>query len=182
MCAIRFGAGNQREVTLEKRPTSSHTITVQDPGGTAGFGRALGRLLAPGDVVGLCGDLGAGKTTLTRAIARGAGVPSKVPVNSPTFTILNLYEGEEVRLCHLDLYRLGDAMELEGIGLHDLLDERTALVVEWFELFPEAFDADHLRINIERTGEESRRFQLLTSGDASNELLAELRKALGPAA
>ncbi len=159
------------------QPTSEESFVIKDNEDTARFGRALGVSLAPGDVVGLCGELGAGKTTLTRAIARGAGVPKPVPVNSPTFTILNLYDATEIRICHLDLYRLADAQELEGIGLQDLLDERTALVVEWFELFPEAFDADHLRINIERTGIDGRRFHLIASGEASRELLREVTKA-----
>ncbi len=165
---------------MEIEPTSSHTVTVSSSKETGGFGRALGRLLAPGDVVGLCGDLGAGKTTLTRAIARGAGVPAAVPVNSPTFTILNLYDGRQLRICHLDLYRLSDGRDLEGIGLQDLLDERTALVVEWFDLFSDAFDSDHLRIQIERTSDQGRHFHLHATGESSCELLEELRKGSAP--
>ncbi len=169
---------------MTRQSTSKHTVIIKDDQGTMEFGHQLGASLAPGDVVGLCGDLGAGKTTLTRAIARGAGVPPEMPVNSPTFTILNLYDGAQIRICHLDLYRLVDSQELEGIGLQDLLDERTALVVEWFELFPEAFDADRLQISLERTGEESRLFHLDASGEVSNELLLELKKSLteGPGA
>lgn len=167
---------------MQGEPVTSYTITVTSDKGTAQFGRTLGRLLAPGDIVGLCGDLGAGKTTLTRAIARGAAVPANVPVNSPTFTILNLYDGKQIRICHLDLYRLADALDLEGIGLHDLLDQRTALVVEWFELFPDAFDADHLLINLERNGVTGRRFHLRANGDSSKELLGELSRAPLPTA
>ncbi len=155
-------------------PVLSHTIDVVDGDGTALLGRCLGRHLAPVDVVGLCGDLGAGKTTLTRAVARGAGVPPEVPVNSPTFTILNLYQGTALRICHLDLYRLGDADELEGIGLADLMDDSTALLVEWVDLFPEAFDPDLLLIRIERTGDTARRFRLDAGGDAGAELLREI--------
>jgi tRNA threonylcarbamoyladenosine biosynthesis protein TsaE len=172
--SVQIAAGG----VVANQPTSEETFIIRGEQDTARFGRALGVLLAPGDVVGLCGDLGAGKTTLTRAIARGAGVPPEMPVNSPTFTILNLYDGAQIRICHLDLYRLGDGQELEGIGLQDLLDERTALVVEWFELFPDAFDSDRLQINIERTGEAGRLFHLTASGEISGELLAELRKAL----
>lgn len=157
------------------KPTEPLVITANDEVQSAQLGERLGAALAPGDIVALCGDLGAGKTTLTRAIARGAGVPEKVPVNSPTFTILNLYDGAQLRICHLDLYRLASAEELEGIGLADLMDERTALVIEWFDLFPDAFDFDHLRIDITNTGPTARAYRLSAGGEASQELLAELK-------
>jgi tRNA threonylcarbamoyl adenosine modification protein YjeE len=155
---------------------SSVTFTATDEQESESLGFALGRALAPGDVVALCGDLGAGKTTLTRAIARGAGVPPDVPVNSPTFTIVNLYDAPSLRICHLDLYRLGDSQELEAIGLDDLMADGTALVVEWFDLFPGAFDPDHLRIEIAQMGATGRRYTITAGGSASHELLEEFKR------
>lgn len=147
-------------------------VEVGDETATEKFGLALGRSIGPGDVVGLVGRLGAGKTALTRAIAAGAGIPSSTVVNSPTFTILNIYDGPELDLYHLDLYRIEDLEELEGLALADLLDSGGALVVEWFDTFPEAFPEDALTVTIEITGESSRRFVLRAGGPRSWEVLA----------
>ena len=146
-------------------------VEVGDEAATEKFGLALGRSLGPGDIVGLVGRLGAGKTALTRAIATGAGIPPSTVVNSPTFTILNIYDGPDIDLYHLDLYRIEDPEELEGLALADLLDSGGALVVEWFDTFPEAFPADALTINIEITGEDSRRLMMRAGGPNSEELL-----------
>ena len=146
--------------------------------GTQRFGKAVGSVLQAGDIIGLVGDLGAGKTTLTRSIALGANVPQGTPVNSPTFTIMNLYKGQELQLCHLDFYRLESAEELEGLGLEDLMGTDTAFIVEWWERFDSALSDDILRIDIEHIGETSRRFSCRASGEGSRELLEEVADAL----
>lgn len=99
-------------------------------------GEILGGLLAPGDVVLLHGDLGAGKTTLTQGIARGLAVTDFV--QSPTFTLVAEHEGrfsngQAVRLYHLDLYRLTSVEELDDLGWDDLLSSADVVVVEWPE-------------------------------------------------
>ena len=144
---------------------------------TQALGTALGQLLSEESVVGLTGDLGAGKTTLTRSIAMGFGVPEGVPVNSPTFTLMNLYDGSHRTLCHLDFYRLDHVDELEGLGLGDLEDQGTAFVVEWFDRIPEAFD-DVLSLHLRVTGMESREVSLRSDGPRSKELLDSLRSRL----
>jgi len=165
----------RRKLTWEKDlETRQRIVEVEDEAATEKFGLDLGKVLAPGDVVGLVGNLGAGKTALTRAIAAGAGIPASTVVNSPTFTILNIYAGPELDLYHLDLYRIEDPEELEGLALADLLDSGGALVVEWFDTFPEAFPDDALTINIEITSENSRRFILEAGGPKSRELLEQL--------
>lgn len=101
---------------------------------TAALGARLGRGLRAGDVVLLYGDLGAGKTTFVRGLARGAGYRGRV--TSPTFALAHVYRARRLNLHHLDLYRLksGDASEL---GLDDLLgDPRGAVVVEWPQAVP----------------------------------------------
>ena len=128
--------------------------------------------------MGLTGDLGAGKTTLVRFVAAGAGVPREAPVNSPTFAILNIYEAPDLTLCHLDLYRLNSADELEGLGLDDLMAGPSALLVEWFERFPEAFPSDRLELAITNLGVDGRRFSFQATGEAGMELLNELRALL----
>jgi tRNA threonylcarbamoyladenosine biosynthesis protein TsaE len=151
------------------------TIDVPDERGTARLGRRIGRHLRPGDVVGLIGDLGAGKTALTRSIARGLGVPASVRVCSPTFTILNMYDGGRNPLYHLDLYRVSVAEELVGIGLDDLLSGDGIMVVEWLDRFPEPFGPDYLAVTIEATGDTSRRFTFTPHGPRAAQLLAVLR-------
>jgi tRNA threonylcarbamoyladenosine biosynthesis protein TsaE len=80
-------------------------LTFNDPAATQAFGESMGRALRAGDFLGLCGELGSGKTTLVRAIARGAGV-TPGEVSSPTFAILNRYQGGALVVHHADLYRL----------------------------------------------------------------------------
>lgn len=141
------------------------------------LGTALGRLLSEEDVVGLTGDLGAGKTTLTRSIALGFGVPEGVPVNSPTFTLMNLYEASGRRLCHLDFYRLDHVEELEGLGLGDLEHQGAAFVVEWLDRIADAFE-DVLSLHLRVTGMDSREVSLRSGGPRSTELLDSLRSGL----
>ncbi len=100
---------------------------TRSPAETEAAGEALGGLLRRGDVVLLTGDLGAGKTTLVRGIARGAG--SDAPVASPTFQLVRVYPGR-VQLAHVDLYRIDNPAELAELGLEELADQG-AVVVEW---------------------------------------------------
>jgi len=93
------------------------------------WGERLGRNIQPPLVVTIEGDLGAGKTTLTRAICRGYGVTAEV--TSPTFTIVHEYEGARSKVYHLDLYRLRDPRELVTVGWDDILSEKALVIVEW---------------------------------------------------
>jgi tRNA threonylcarbamoyladenosine biosynthesis protein TsaE len=93
------------------------------------WGERLGRNIQPPLVITIEGDLGAGKTTLTRAICRGYGVSADV--TSPTFTIVHEYEGARSTVYHLDLYRLRDSRELETLGWDDMLAEKALVIVEW---------------------------------------------------
>lgn len=152
-----------------------HTVLCSTEKDTQTLGEALGEALAPGDIVGLSGPLGAGKTRLSRAIGAGAGVVQGTVVNSPTFTILNVYDTADCPIFHLDLYRLTGTDDLESVGLPDMLEGHGILLVEWFDTFPDAFPADHLHIRIEISGEGKRQFTLTAHGDASSDLLEEFR-------
>src|SRR5438477_10067602 len=122
-----------------------HTFDSRSPDQTQALGRALGQLLAPGDVVALIGPLGAGKTAFAQGVARGLGVPADARVASPTFTIVNEHRGR-LTLYHVDLYRIGDATELDDIGLYEYLNGDGVCVVEWFDRVPEAQPPDRLEI------------------------------------
>ncbi|MBO9510838.1 tRNA (adenosine(37)-N6)-threonylcarbamoyltransferase complex ATPase subunit type 1 TsaE [Erythrobacter sp. A6_0] len=103
-------------------------LTLPDLNAVAALGRRIAAKLQPGDVVALSGDLGAGKTTLSRAILAAAGHAGEVP--SPTFTIIETYARTDPPMVHADFYRLDDPSELEEIGLDDYR-EGAALLAEW---------------------------------------------------
>jgi tRNA threonylcarbamoyladenosine biosynthesis protein TsaE len=126
---------------------------------TRKMGAQIAGGLQPGDVVALSGELGAGKTTLVRAILRALGVTEEVP--SPTFTLVQSYETETLVLYHFDLYRLGSTAELGELGIEDALDEG-AILVEWPENgLPARLLEDALRISIFADGPATRKIRLV---------------------
>lgn len=106
-----------------------HEVLSRSPAETEALGERLGERLRPGDVVLLTGDLGAGKTTFVRGVARGAGSPAQVA--SPTFQLVRMYSGR-VQVAHVDLYRIETPLELKDLGLDELADQG-ALLIEWGE-------------------------------------------------
>lgn len=111
----------------------------------------LPRILPPGLLVNLCGDLGVGKTTLVRGLLRGLGHAGRV--RSPTFTLMEIYEQTAISVCHLDLYRLADMDELEMLGIRDYLDGHWSVWVEWPQRVPELAAQADIDMNIDYTGE-----------------------------
>lgn len=120
---------------------------------TEALGEKFAQQLRGGDIVALYGDLGAGKTAFVRGAARGLGSHSRV--TSPTFTIVNEYDGR-IPLFHFDMYRLGGADELFGIGWDDYLARGGVCIVEWSENVREAFDGTEYTISIEKRSETER--------------------------
>ncbi len=131
--------------------TAEFRTTSQDE--TIALGRRLGALLEPGDVLVLTGDLGAGKTQLTKGIAAAMGVEDDV--TSPTFNILMIYPGERMDLDHFDLYRLESADELEDTGLFDLLGADGVCVIEWGEQFADEIGEERLDVFVTRLDDEA---------------------------
>ena len=129
------------------------TFVAESTEQTIALGERLGRLLAAGDVLVLTGDLGAGKTQLTKGIARGLGVEDDV--TSPTFTIGMVYEGGELPLYHFDLYRLEDVAELDDTGLFDVLGGDGPCVIEWGEQFADQLGDERLDVCIIRLDKQA---------------------------
>ena len=142
------------------------------PDETHEIGRRIGAAARPGTVLALSGALGAGKTQLTKGVARGLGVKSVV--NSPTFVLMNEHLGR-LRLYHVDAYRLGDAEEAAAAGL---LDERQAegvTVIEWADRLDGWLPAERLEIHLETPTDAPmhRRLRWIAAGRAHEELAAE---------
>ena len=131
------------------------TYSTHSADETIALGAQLASELPRRGVVLLIGNLGAGKTTLTKGIAMGLGVARPDEVSSPTFTLIHEY-GEPVRLYHIDLYRIEEAAELATLELEDLMDRDALVLIEWGERFAERMPKPRTEIRIERTGDEQR--------------------------
>ncbi len=128
---------------------------------TEAVGEALATTLSPGTVIAFTGDLGAGKTAFTRGLARGLGIGERV--TSPTFTIVNEYEGGRLPLFHFDMYRLESSEELFDIGWEDYLRRGGVCAVEWSEKVADAL-VGALRVDIRRGEGERGRVITVTGG------------------
>ena len=130
-------------------------VVTHSPEETRALGERLAGTLGPGTVVSFTGDLGAGKTAFISGMARGLGIEERV--TSPTFTIVNEYEGGRLPLFHFDMYRLGSADELFHIGWEDYLARGGVCAVEWSENVAEAIEDDAVRVDIARGEDENSR-------------------------
>ena len=138
------------KVELWERVTEAEAETVDE-------GRRLAEDLVPGDRLGISGPLGAGKTALVRGLCEGLGV-DREHVSSPTFAIVNTYEGRAPVL-HVDLYRVSDMDEVEATGLLDLADS-SVMLIEWVDRVPELLSKGTLHVEIEDLGGDRRRLRL----------------------
>jgi tRNA threonylcarbamoyladenosine biosynthesis protein TsaE len=137
-------------------------FTTHSPEETIALGRELARELKPPKLVVLTGDLGAGKTTLIKGIAEGFGAAKQEDVTSPTFTLIHEYRGKSANLFHIDLYRVDTPRQLETLGLDDLKDDRSVILMEWGEKFERFQRERDVEIRIERVGENERKVFLAT--------------------
>jgi tRNA threonylcarbamoyladenosine biosynthesis protein TsaE len=123
---------------------------------------ALGRTLAPqlSGAVLLIGNLGAGKTTLTKGIVEGRGVAAINEVSSPTFTLIHQYGPAKKPVFHIDLYRLDEAREVESLGLDDLFASGHLVLLEWAERFPSLLPRERTEIRLRALDDDSREIQI----------------------
>lgn len=130
------------------------------PEDTFAIGEKIGREALAGQIFTLTGDLGVGKTVLTQGIADGLGI--KEPVNSPTFTIVQIYESGRLPFYHLDVYRIGDISEMEEIGYEDYFYGEGVCIIEWADLIGELLPEDPVRITIEKDPEKGFDYRKIT--------------------
>lgn len=146
------------------------TFNGLDEAALCNVAKKLANRLFSGAFIALFGDLGAGKTTFTRALAAELGM---FDVQSPTFTIVREHEGA-LPLFHFDAYRLSDADELYAIGFDDYLARDGAIVMEWCENVPDALPKERLEIHISGSGAEPRTLRLMALGGRYQSILEEL--------
>ena len=155
------------------------TVNSSSPKETEALGEALGAQLRAGDLVVLTGDLGTGKTTFTKGLARGLGVTDRV--SSPTFTIVQEYDGR-VPVAHVDVYRLERIQELHDFGFEELLEERVT-IVEWGEAIALVLPRDRIDVRItmdEAHGDDARVVEIAPVGASWLERRTALAEALRP--
>ncbi|MGN1114381.1 MAG: tRNA (adenosine(37)-N6)-threonylcarbamoyltransferase complex ATPase subunit type 1 TsaE [Oscillospiraceae bacterium] len=134
------------------------SIDVNSPEETIALGKEIGSRLKGGDIIAYSGGLGAGKTTMTRGISMGMHLGDEV--TSPTFSLVNEYAGEKLTLYHFDMYRITSPDDLETTGFYDYMDSESVLAVEWSENIESELPENVIKINIERTGNDTRKITI----------------------
>jgi len=138
---------------------------------------SIGKQVEPGDIFALWGELGSGKTLFTRGIARGMGVPPQIPVTSPTFTLINEYEGR-LRLYHLDLYRLTTLEELETLPWRETIFGAGVAAIEWPDRMGSLLPEERWDIKLEFRDEDSRIITIAACGESLTARFAHLAPQL----
>ena len=157
---------------------ASFALVLKDPEAAMVFGRTLGRFMSRGGVIALIGELGAGKTTIVKAIAAGLGVPSDVVVCSPSYTLVNEYEGR-IPLYHFDLYRLEDSKDVHELGYDEYIEGDGLCVIEWADVAPEVLPGERIEIRIEIIGDKERRVLVTGKGERYAGIVQRLGRRFG---
>ena len=150
-------AGNRCE---ERKVTQMRVIESNSPGETFELGRQIGLKAKPGQIFCLDGDLGTGKTVFTQGFAAGLGISEAV--NSPTFTIVQIYDEGRMPFYHFDVYRIGDVEEMEEIGYEDCFYGEGLCLIEWANLIEEILPGHYSRITIEKDLEKGFDYRKIT--------------------
>ena len=150
------------------------TIVTTSPRQSQNLGRNLGKLVQGGEIVGLVGELGAGKTCFVRGFAQGIEVSADAWVRSPTFTLINEYSGR-LPVYHIDLYRVGKQEELETLNLREYLYGDGVSLIEWFEFLPAHEVDEYLELRLAHGGGNRRELTFLAHGQRYERLLEELK-------
>ncbi|MCC6140028.1 MAG: tRNA (adenosine(37)-N6)-threonylcarbamoyltransferase complex ATPase subunit type 1 TsaE [Nitrospira sp.] len=151
------------------------TVALPSRAATESLGRIIGQSLTGGETLALSGELGAGKTALVRGIAIGLGMPAN-HVTSPTFVLIHEYEGR-LPLIHVDLYRLRNVAEAEGIGLQEYFQGNIVTAIEWADKFPKLLPDDRLELTLQHHTATTRTARMMAYGPRACTLLTTLQQA-----
>ena len=139
------------------------------------LGEKTGRLIAPGTVCALTGDLGSGKTVFVQGLAKGLDIPDEYYITSPTYTLINEYPGRHV-LFHIDLYRIENMVDFEDIGLYDILYGKGIAAVEWAEKLDKNILSDYISFNFEIKNDKERIISINGCGGNAATIINNLRE------
>ena len=153
---------------------ASWTVVTRSSRQTKHWGQKLGKLLTGGEIIGLVGELGTGKTCFVRGMAEGLEVAANAWIRSPTFTLINEYHGR-LPVYHIDLYRVGSQNELEGLNLTEYLYSDGVSVIEWFENLPAKEVDEYLELRIAHAGGSNRELSFITHGERYERLLEQFK-------
>lgn len=153
---------------------SSWTVTSKSRRKTMSLGRNLASWVQSGDIIGLVGELGAGKTCFVRGFCAGIEVGVEAWVRSPTFTLINEYQGR-LPVYHIDLYRVGKQEELEALNLREYLYDDGVSLIEWFEYLPAAELDEYLELRIAHGGGSKRELTFVAHGERYEKILEKLK-------
>jgi len=150
-------------------------IITQSDQETIAFGRRLGSCLIPGDVVALAGELGSGKTWLTKGIALGLGISPDTVVTSPSFALVNEYQGR-MTLFHMDIYRLESLSEFISAGLEEYFQSGEVVVLEWADRWPQILPEKNIKVELRILDEHTREMTLTGQHPRVVEVIEGLRQ------
>lgn len=155
------------------KPLRTWERLTTSPEETQLLAERLGRLLQPGDVIALVGELGSGKTLFSQGLARGLEVPETFYITSPTFAIINEYPGR-ITFYHLDLYRVDSAAEFSELGIEEILYGQGTVAIEWAERLGKNLPGERLEVHLAFSDETSRSLIFHAFGANAKQLLATL--------
>ena len=154
--------------------TCKYQITTRSVDETKKLGKIIGTAVTGGTVLALTGDLGSGKTSFVQGLARGLEVPDDYYITSPSYTLINEYPGR-YPLFHVDLYRISDPVDMEDIGLYELLESVGIVAIEWADKLSDDLLSSYLAIHFDIVDDQTREISAFAYGHDANVLI----KALG---
>ncbi len=153
----------------------SWTVTSNSSRQTMALGRHLASWVQGGDIIGLVGELGTGKTCFVRGFCAGIEVGAEAWVRSPTFTLINEYQGR-LAVYHIDLYRVGKQEDLETLNLREYLYGDGVSLIEWFEYLPAAELEEYLEVRLAHRGGAKRELTFVAHGERYEEILEKVKR------
>jgi tRNA threonylcarbamoyladenosine biosynthesis protein TsaE len=154
----------------------SWTVVSKSTRQTMGWGRKLAKVVQGGEIIGLVGELGTGKTSFVRGFAAGLEVGKDAWIRSPTFTLINEYHGR-LPIYHIDLYRIGEHDELEGLNLREYLYSDGVSLIEWFEKLPVTEADEFLEIRIAHRGASKRQLTFVGHGERYEKIVQKFKRS-----
>ncbi len=142
---------------------SEYQITTHCADETRRLGKTIGAAVTAGTILALYGDLGSGKTSFVQGLARGLDVPDEYYITSPSYTLINEYPGR-LPLFHIDLYRITNSVDIEDIGLYEILDDDGVVAIEWADRMGKDTPPNHLRVQFEIIDDKTRKISIIPQG------------------